>query len=94
MYKGIILGFRKGPKTQNPNQVLVRVPDLDGEGVRKIIGYTVEYVDKYGNRYIGTVIRHHGSNNVVRVVFKPNLPGQAIGDRVIIKPLEAQQTSS
>jgi len=81
--KGRIFGFRRGSKTQNPNQVIVYVEGVDD--VKKLIGFTTEYKDKYGNTYIGRVIRHHGKHEV-RVVFVPNLPGQAPGDIVTLRP--------
>ena len=85
-FEGRISSFRRGPGTQNPNQVLVRVEGIDGKKARELVGYVVEYRDKHGNLYVGKVVRHHGNNNVVRVVFKPNLPGQALGGKVVVKP--------
>ena len=87
-YKGIIKGYRRGPNNQNPNQVLVEIIGVNREKARQLIGSQVEYVDKYGNRYVGVIIRHHGTKNTVRVKFNPNIPGQAIGEEVIIRPKE------
>lgn len=87
-YKGVIKGYRRGPNAQYPNQVLVEVLGVDREKARQLIGSKVEYIDRYGNKYEGVIIRHHGTKNTVRVKFNPNIPGQAIGDEVTIKPIK------
>jgi large subunit ribosomal protein L35Ae len=33
-------------------------------------------------RMWGKIVRHHGKAGLVRAVFKPNLPGQAIGKKI------------
>jgi len=81
---GVILGFRRGPNILYPDQALIKVEGIKKGENRKLVGYDVEYVDKYGNKYIGKVVRHHGNNNVVRVKFEPNLPGDSIGGKVVL----------
>ena len=82
--KGLIVGCRRGPKSQNPRQALVRVVGIKGRDVMALVGRRVSFKDRYGNEYKGVIIRHHGLNGVVRVRFEPNLPGQAIGGVVEI----------
>jgi len=88
---GTIVGYRRGPGTQNPNQALVKIEGVKGWDVLKFMNAKVVYRDRYGNEYVGRVIRHHGLNGVVRVKFNPNVPGQAIGGRVEIFPQEVKQ---
>ena len=87
VYTGIVIGYRRGTNTQYENQVMIRV---DGVNTRseasKLIGWRVLFVDTKGNVYRGKVVHVHGNNGVVIAVFKPNLPGQAIGRDVYIYP--------
>ena len=76
---GVILGYQRGPNEQYPNYVLVRVA-RDYKEACRLIGHKVVYKDKWGNEYIGKVVRAHGKNGVVVVRFRRNIPGQAIGD--------------
>jgi len=78
--KVFILGFRRGPKSQYPNQVILRIDNVvNYKDASKYIGYRVVYKDSNGNIYKGKIVRLHGRKGLVRAVFKPNLPGQAIG---------------
>ncbi len=83
---GIVLGYRRGSNTQYPRQVLIKVIENMKKRVDNLIGAKVLVRDKYGNRYIGKIIRVHarGKNNVVVAVFRRNLPGQAIGAEALI----------
>ncbi len=84
---GLVIGYRRGTNTQYENQVLIRIDGVssDSEAAR-YIGWRVLYVDTKGNTYKGKIIRTHGTKGVVIAVFKPNLPGQAIGRDVYIYP--------
>ncbi len=83
---GILMGYRRGSNTQYPRQVLVRVIESLKRRVDNLIGMKAVVRDKYGNEYIGRVVRTHarGKNNVIIVVFNRNLPGQVIGSEVKI----------
>ncbi len=78
-----IIGFRRGPRSQNPGQVILRIEGvLDHRLASRYIGSKVIYRDRYGNTYIGRIVKTHGGKGLVRAVFRPNLPGQAIGGSV------------
>jgi len=76
----VILGYRRGSNIQYPNQVLLKV--MSNVVLSGLIGKKVIYKDKYGNVYRGKILDVHGKgiNGVLIATFKPNLPGQAIGD--------------
>ncbi len=84
--RGVVVGYRRGTNTQNTNQVLVRVVDTVMKSVDSLIGAKVLVKDKWGNSYVGKVVRVHarGRNNVVIVRFNRNVPGQVIGEPVQI----------
>jgi large subunit ribosomal protein L35Ae len=83
--KGVVIGFKRGPGGVYPQVALVRVIDAAKRSdVEKLVGSRVVARDKYGNVYEGRIVRAHGNNNVVRVRFRPNIPGQMIGELVEI----------
>ncbi len=87
VYTGIILGYRLGSNTQYEKQVLIRVDGINSRNeASQLIGWKVLYRDSKGNTYRGKVVHVHGNKGVVIAVFKPNLPGQAIGGDVYIYP--------
>jgi len=78
--KAVILGYRRGTNTQYPQQVLLLVEGVSAREAHGLIARRVVYRDEHGNVYRGRIVGKHGARNpVVVAVFKPNLPGQAIG---------------
>ena len=73
----VIVSYRRGSNNQNTHQVLVRFPSF--KDANAAIGKRLIYEDEPGNVYVGKVIRPHGKKGVAIAVFKPNLPGQALG---------------
>ncbi len=83
---GVILGYRRGSNTQYTSEVLALVRGVSGyKEACRLIGKKAVYVDEHGNTYHGKVVGVHGRKGVVRIVFKPNLPGQAIGKEFRLK---------
>lgn len=81
---GVILGYRRGSNIQYNNQVYVKV-FVDPEIVHTLVGSKVVAKDVYGNVYKGKVVKVHGRNNSIIIVwFNPNIPGQLIGSLVDI----------
>jgi len=82
---GIILGYRRGSGRQYVDQVYVKVI-TPVENVHSLVGRKVEASDIYGNRYLGKIVKVHGSgkNGVVIAAFSRNIPGQLIGSEVVI----------
>ncbi len=83
---GVILGYRRGGNEQYENHVRVKVFGINSRSLAsRLIGWKVLYRDQHGNEYHGKVIGVLGNKGVVLVRFKPNLPGQAITGRVVLK---------
>lgn len=83
--EGVVLGYRRGTNTQYPNEVLVKFHRVESRSdASRLIGCKVIYKDVYGNVFRGKIVGVHGRKGVVRAVFKPNLPGQAIGRGTVI----------
>jgi len=78
--KGYIMGYRRGWNEQYPDEVLVKIEGVNSKSEAcKLIGCKVIAKDPHGNTYRGKIVKAHGKRGVVRVVFKPNIPGQLIG---------------
>ncbi len=83
---GIIVGYARGPNTQYPQFVLVRLNVSKNTKIDNYIGRKLVVVDKHGNRYVGKIVRKHSRKHpIVRAKFKPNIPGQLIGSTVIVE---------
>ena len=80
--EGVVLGYRRGRKTQNVNQVLIDFGFKEAGEAEKIIGREVVWVSPSGKEIKGKVIALHGRKGVVRAKFSPNLPGQAKSTKV------------
>lgn len=80
--KGVILGYKKSRAVQYNNKVLVKL-FVEPTIVATTIGRKVVIKDRYNNIYRGRIVRVHSQrNSVVVVKFKPNIPGQLIGQTV------------
>lgn len=76
---GIIKGFRRGGGRQYNDHVLVQLL-ADAKTVGSLVGAKIRVVDKYGNAYVGRIVKIHSFRNSVAIAkFNRNLPGQAIG---------------
>ena len=73
----IIVSYRRGSNDQNPHQVYVRFDSY--VDACNHVGATLVYEDEHGNVYRGKVLRPHARKGLAIAVFKPNLPGQAMG---------------
>jgi large subunit ribosomal protein L35Ae len=80
--EGIVLGYRRGRKTQNVNQVLIDFGFRSAEEAQKVIGKEVVWTSPAGREIKGKIIALHGRKGVVRAKFSPNLPGQAKATKV------------
>ncbi len=86
-YIGLVIGYRRGLNTQYENQVLLRIDGIsDRSSASRLIGWKALFVDSKGNKFYGKIIGVHGNKGVVIGVFKPNLPGQAIGKNIYVYP--------
>ncbi|MHA1787875.1 MAG: 50S ribosomal protein L35ae [Candidatus Helarchaeota archaeon] len=83
--KGIITSYRRGRHTQYNRQMLVKFEYNSANEAAKLIGKEVIWETKTGKYIKGKIVRTHGKNGVVRVLFKKGLPGESLGTVVKIK---------
>jgi len=95
--KGVFTGYTGGKKNTYHKTALVKMEGVeDVDGAQFYLGKRVAYVYKAktvkgGSKFRviwGKVNRTHGSNGMVRVSFRRNMPGQAMGGpvRVMLYP--------
>jgi len=84
MLRGFIVSYRRGPKTQNPKECLLKFPHIKSPSeASRLIGRKVVW--SAGDRKcIGKIIALHGRRGIVRARFRKGVPGEALGSQVEI----------
>jgi large subunit ribosomal protein L35Ae len=83
--KGIILNYRMGRHHIYPNQVIVKFENInDKYEASKYIGKHVIWVSPGKKIFIGKIVDIHGNKGNLRVRFNKGIPGQALGDIVLL----------
>ena len=83
--EGRIIQFRRGRKTITNRHFLIEINGVaDKKQAEKFIGKEVEWTSPAGKRIKGKISGVHGGNGVVRAIFAPGLPGQAVTTKVVI----------
>lgn len=86
MTEGRIVQFRRGRKTIIERHFLIEINGVDSkEKAEKFIGKEVVWTSPAGKKIKGKVSGAHGGNGVIRAIFSPGLPGQAVTTKVEIK---------
>jgi len=82
--QGVIVSYRRGPKTQKPKEYILRFPGVESVGgAGRLIGRKVAWsVKKHEAR--GKIVALHGKNGLVRARFRKGVPGQGLGNLVEI----------
>ena len=81
--KGTILSYRRGKHTQNVNQVLIELDNVDSrEKAKGFLKKKLSWKSPSGKEIIGEIIGLHGNKGIIRAKFETNLPGQAIITKV------------
>lgn len=77
--KGIIVSYRRGPKTQESKECLIRFPGVESVSeVGRLIGRKVAW--PVGERKcLGKIVALHGKKGLVRARFRRGVPGKALG---------------
>lgn len=85
--EAIIVNYRRGVRTQKPNQMVLFIPGYDKKKSQSLVGkkvvYTCEGKDK--KQITGEIRAVHGNNGNVRVLFERGMPGQSIGSKVEVQ---------
>jgi len=83
--EAIISNFKRSKHRQTTNQMIIVAPDLDSkEKAEKLVGKAVTWSSPAGKQIKGEIRSSHGNKGAVRVLFETGMPGQAIGQKVVI----------
>ena len=80
--KGRITNYRRGRHNVTHNQMIV-LPDA--KKAETVVGKTAIWTSPAKKEIKGKITALHGRNGAVRVLFEKGMPGQAIGQDVVIK---------
>ena len=81
-YGGVVVNYRRGPKSQRNRECIVKVLDIESNKP-SLIGWKVGWPQDEP-RLFGTIVKPHGNTGTLRVKFRKGLPGQALGTIVTI----------
>lgn len=79
---GIIVNYITGPKTQRPNECILKFPSVkSSHEAARLIGRKVAWPAKE-RKIRGKIVALHGKSGLIRARFRRGLSGQAIGTSV------------
>ncbi len=82
--KATIVNFRRNRHTTSSNHMIIAVEGVDSrEKAEKFVGKAVVY-DTGKKKINGKIASAHGNKGAVRAIFETGMPGQSIGQSVII----------
>jgi len=83
--EGVIKNFKRARHHQTTNQMIVYINSIDSrEKAAKLVDKTVVWKSPAGKEIKGKVRSAHGNSGAIRVLFETGMPGQAIGEKVVI----------
>ncbi len=84
--EGIINNYRRNRSSQNTKHLVVSVSDIDTKAKAvELIGKKVTFKTETGKDIIGEIKSTHGNKGCLRVVFEKGIPGQGLGQKVVIE---------
>jgi len=82
MLRGVIVSYRRGPKTQKPKECLLKFPHIKSASeASTLIGRKVAWPIRE-RKCIGKIVAPHGNKGLVRARFRKGVPGEALGSHV------------
>ena len=84
--EGIIKNYRRGVRTINMQQAVIEISGVaDKKKANSLAGKEVSWKSVAGKEIRGKILSAHGSRGAVRARFERGLPGQAVGQKVMVK---------
>ena len=84
--EGTISNFRKSVHVQKNNQMIILVDSIKSKDeASSLVGKKVTFKTSSGKELIGKVASSHGNKGAVRAMFDTGMPGQSVGQKVIIE---------
>ncbi|WP_456321385.1 50S ribosomal protein L35ae [Palaeococcus sp. (in: euryarchaeotes)] len=84
--KGVILNYARGKHNQKNHHMLIEIEGVKSrEEASRFIGRRIIWKSRTGKKIMGKIVKPHGEKGIVRARFDLGLPGQALGDEVVIR---------
>ncbi len=84
--EGLITHFRRGARTQQKHQMLVKVNTINTrEKAKEMLNKKAIWKSPAGKEIKGLITNVHGNRGLLRVQFEKGLPGQSLGTKVKIE---------
>lgn len=83
--EGVIVNFRGSRRVKSDNQMIVEAGFDSKEKASKAVGKTVVWKTPGTKQIKGKISAVHGNSGALRVIFETGMPGQAIGQKVVIE---------
>lgn len=84
----VIVSYRGSNRTQTGNHIVIMVPEVDSrDKAQSLVGKAVVWTSpgKLKKQLKGKIAAAHGNSGAVRAIFESGLPGQALGQKVVIQ---------
>ena len=83
--EAVIVNFRGSRRIKSHNQMVIEVNGVDSkEKASEIVGKKAVWKSPAGKAINGKVSAVHGNSGALRVIFETGMPGQSIGQKVVI----------
>ena len=83
--EAVIVNFRRGRTTQNTRHLVLKVEGINSiKDTKSLLKKQVTWKSSSGKEIKGTVSASHGNSGCVRAIFERGLPGQSLGQKVIL----------
>ena len=82
--EGIVTSYRRSRHKQHPDQVLLKFDNVNFEEAKKLLGKKVSIQVSKKKKLLGKIVDTHGKKGIVRARFRRGVPGQAIGQPVLV----------
>jgi len=84
--EAVIVNFRSAKHHTVPNQMIIKVGGYsDKEKAKELIGKKATWTSPAGKQLTGKVSAQHGNSGAVRAIFDTGMPGQAVGQKILIE---------
>ena len=83
--EGVIVNFRGSRRVKKGNHMIVEVKDVESkDNAAQLVGKKVIWKTSGGKAINGKVASAHGNGGALRVIFETGMPGQSLGQKVLI----------
>jgi len=83
--EGVIVNFRGSRRVKSSNQMIIEAGFDSKEKAAAVVGKAVVWKTPGSKQIKGVISSVHGNSGALRAIFETGMPGQAIGEKVVIE---------